>query len=645
MVYYSCYRLHTLLLYSIMTRIRTLFFLIIFSGLGIFSGFVFFFMTNRWLDLSALEQSAPGRPSILLDDEGVEWARFQLDKREPVALAALPDHLIKAFLAAEDHQFFVHHGISIRGVLRSLVTNIRHLRYVQGASTITQQLVRLFFVSNERTLWRKIREQLLSLLIEKQFSKEQILEAYLNHVYFGAGIYGVQAVAQRFWGVSVGDLTVSQSALLAGVLPSPQRYSPLYRERLALERRNIVLKRMLSCGFISQKVYADACKEPVALKRPAEVFAPYVREMIRRTLEEQFDRQTLYTGGLVIQTTLNRKAQAEAERTFKRHITQLHGVEPKLDGALVCLDNGTAAIKALVGGYDYGVSQWNWATQAIRQMGSMFKPIVYTVALEQGKEFSDTSVDEPLVAIGQWAPQNVTHSFEGTVTLAHALALSHNIIPVKLLLEMGVEKIIACAKKLHLPGPFPPYPSLALGCTECSPLQAAALFNIFANRGVYTEPYSIEWIKNEWGQKIWKHYPRTEQVIPWSISSEVLQALRVVGDHLKERMPDRWISGDAAGKTGTTNDNRTCWFAGVTPTHSTVVCLGRDDNKPMERKIFSMWHALPLWLDFNGHIEDSSKNFFFDPQLRRMVVNRYSGLPVQEGTPNAVTLLSARPAL
>ncbi|HBL98513.1 TPA: hypothetical protein DDZ86_02625 [Candidatus Dependentiae bacterium] len=626
-----------------MMRIRTLFFLVIFSVTGLLCGFAFFFMTNRWLDLSALEQSTPGRPSILLDDEGVEWARFQLDKREPIALSELPDHVVKAFLAAEDHQFFVHHGISVRGVLRSLITNIRHLRYVQGASTITQQLVRVFFVSNERTIWRKVREQLLSILIEQQFSKEQILEAYLNHVYFGAGIYGIQAAAQRFWKVSVRNLTVGQAALLAGILPSPQRYSPLYCERLALERRNIVLKCMLSCGFISQKVCDESSKGPVGLKRDSkEAIAPYLREMIRRQLEEKFGRNTLYTGGLIVQTTLNRKAQLEAEHTFKRHIERLRSVEPKLDGALVCLDNGTAAIKALIGGYDYGVSQFNRVTQAVRQMGSMFKPVVYAVALEQGKEFSDTAVDEPLVAIGNWAPQNVTREFEGTVTLAHALSLSNNIIPVKLLLEMGVEKIIACARRLQLPGPFMPYPSLALGCTECSPLQAAALFNLFANRGVYTEPYFIEWVKNEGGQKELKHYPRSEQVLSWAVSSELLQALRIVGDHLRDRMPDRWIQGDVAGKTGTTNDNRTCWFAGVTPTHTSVVCLGRDDNKSMEHKIFSMWHALPIWLDFNGHIEDPSKAFYFDPQLKRIRVNRYSGCPASESDVNSITLLSAR---
>lgn len=624
-----------------MSRIRLLIFIFLFSCIGLFCGVFLFFTTNRWLDLSALEQGNSGRPSILLDDEGNEWGRFQLERKEPISLTQLTPLTIKAFLTSEDQEFFMHHGISFRGILRAIKTNLRQHRFAQGASTITQQLVRLLFVSKERTMWRKIREQLLSLLIEQQFSKEQILEAYLNNVYFGTGIYGIQAAAKRFWGIEAKQLSVAQSALLAGLLPSPERYSPLSHETIAKGRRAVVLRSMLNCKAITKEQYEEALEEPLNIHRePTNSIAPHFREWLRRILEERYDRKTLYTGGLIIQTTLNRKAQERAESVFKEHIKRLHSIEPKLDGALVCIDNATAGIKALVGGYDFSVSQFNKATQATRQMGSMFKPIVYTTALLNGITMKDTEKDEPLV-IGDWAPQNVSKDFAGIMTFAHGLTISNNILSVKLFLKLGAERIIECAQKFHLPGPFPAYPSLALGCTECTPLQAAAYFAVFPNKGVYTEPHAIEWIKDGWGKKTWKYYAHSETVIDWSISSQMLQVLRLVCIHLKEKMPERWIHGDTAGKTGTTNDNRTCWFAGCTPTHTSVVYLGRDDNEPMEHKIFSAWHALPIWLDFNAIIENTKKNFFFDPQLKRIWINRFSGALAYEGSADAIQLLTA----
>ncbi|HBY05627.1 MAG: Penicillin-binding protein, 1A family [candidate division TM6 bacterium GW2011_GWE2_42_60] len=623
-----------------MSRIRLLLFLLLFSGIGLFCGVFLFFTTNRWLDLSALEQGAAGHPSILLDDEGKEWGRFQLERKEPISLSSLSRLTIEAFLTSEDQEFFIHHGISLRGILRAIKTNLRQHRFAQGASTITQQLVRLLFVSKERTLWRKIREQVLSLLIEQQFSKEQILEAYLNNVYFGTGIYGIQAAAKRFWGIEAKDLSIAQSALLTGLLPSPERYSPITHEEIAKGRREVVLRSMLNRKTITKQQYDAALQEPLNIRHePSSALAPHFREWLRRMLEEQFDRKTLYTGGLIIQTTLNRKAQEKADQVFKEHIKHLRSVEPKLDGALVCIDNATAGIKALVGGYDFMVSQYNKATQATRQMGSMFKPIIYTTALLNGSTMQDTEKDEPLV-IGTWAPQNVSKDFIGTMTFAHAVTVSNNIIPVKLFFKLGAERISECAQKFHLPGPFPPYPSLALGCTECTPLQAAAYFAVYPNKGVYTEPHAIEWIKDEWGQKIWKYYAHSDTVIDWSTASQMLQVLRLVSARLRERMPEHWIRGDTAGKTGTTNDNRTCWFAGCTPTHTSVVYLGRDDNEPMEHRIFSAWHALPLWLDFNYFIENPKKTFYFDPQLSRIWVNRFSGAPSREGAADAIPLLT-----
>lgn len=596
--------------------------------------------THNWVDLSALEQASGNRPTVLLDDKGHEWARFQLDRREPIPLSAVPHNLIQAFLATEDHAFFDHYGISLRGIARSIVVNIIKGRKVQGASTITQQLVRLLFLNYERTFIRKTKEQLLSIIVEYQFTKEQILEAYLNNIYFGSDIYGVQAAAERFWGISAHELTPHQSAVLAAIVRSPNHYCPLFNPQAAVQRRDLVLKLMYQRGYLTKETLDAELKCPLGLaKKRQAVVAPHFREAIRQVLEEKFGHHTLYTGGLVVQTTLNRTAQIQAEKVFTKHLEDLSKIDEEIDGALVSIDAHTAGIRALIGGRDFAVSQFNRALQAHRQMGSTFKPLVYTTAIEAGlHKLNDTLIDEPFQSIENWDPHNVQEKFEGTMTLAHALKISNNIIPVKLFLEVGAQKVIDCAQRFHLTGALPPYPSLALGCTECTPLQSAALFNTFTNKGVYQEPYMIEWVKDGDGKKVLKHYPKQEQAISWAVSSQILQGLRLVTGHLKEKL-GRWISGDSAGKTGTTNENRTCWFAGLTPTHTTVIFLGRDDNKSLKNRIFSSWHACPIWIDFNQAIENPASSFSLDPNLQKLVINEWTGQPAELSQENAVEIL------
>ncbi len=624
----------------VIRRLATHIFIVFCVLFGLICGIGAFLATHRWVDLSALERAPMGRPTILLDDIGTEWARFQLDKRDPIPLAIVPQHLIQAFIATEDHAFFDHYGISIRGIIRSIAVNILRGRKVQGASTITQQLVRLLFLNYERTFTRKTKEQFLSIVVEYQFTKEQILEAYLNNIYFGSDIYGIQAAAQRFWGIPATELKPHQSAVLAAIVRSPNHYCPLFNEKAALERRNLVLKLMYQRGYLTKEALEHELACPIALvKNRQGAIAPHLRESIRQTLEEKFGHQRLYTGGLIVQTTLNRTAQLHAEKVFATHLTNLSKIDAELDGALVCIDNQTAGIKALVGSRDFATSQYNHALQARRQMGSTFKPIVYTAAIENGRKLSDTLIDEPLQSVENWQPHNVQEKFEGTITLAHALMVSNNIIPIKLFLEIGADKIIDCAKRFHLTGALPPYPSLALGCTESTPLQVAALFNTFANRGIYQEPYMIEWVKDDHERKVLKHYPRPERAVSWQVSSQILQGLRLVASHAHHRLGASWVEGDSAGKTGTTNEHRTCWFAGATPTHTTVVYLGRDDNKSLKNRIFSTWHACPLWVDFNRAIEDPKSTFFFEPHMQKMLINERTGLPGAIDSPETIAIL------
>ena len=488
-------------------------------SLPFFCGSVFFILNNKWVDFSALEHYNPSKPTILLDDSGVEWTRFELDRREPVSIDLMPNHLINAFIAAEDWAFFKHYGLSMKGILRSFFVNLYKRRRAQGASTITQQLVRLLFLSPSKTFRRKIKEQIYAILVEKQFSKEQILETYLNHVYLGGGIYGVGAASQRFWGKDAQDLTLDEAAVISSVVRSPSNYCPLFSLSSAEKGRNRVLGQMLKLKFITKEEYEYYKRLPVKLieQEKNSGIAPHLKETIRVFLEDLVGRDKLYCGGLKVQTTINLKMQKCVEESFADHINKLRNNHSEnIDGGLITIDVKSGEIKSLVGGLDFKKSKFNRALQAKRQLGSIFKPIVFAAALEKGMSFADTDIDEPLQIIDGdkiWAPQNHTHKFEGRMTLARALSISNNIVTIKTILKAGIKNVINLAKKFRLNAVFNPYPSLALGCIDVTVKDAVGMFNVFANNGVYVEPHFIKWVKNEWGQKIWKVNIDSEKIL------------------------------------------------------------------------------------------------------------------------------------
>lgn len=428
---------------------------------SLFCGALFFISHNHIVDFSRLAEYHKGMPSIVLDDTGNEITRFQLDRRMPIPLEIIPETVIQAFLAAEDWYFFEHYGLSWRGIARSLLINLVKGRKAQGASTITQQLVRLLFFDNAKTYTRKIKEQICTLLVEMQFTKEYILETYLNNIYFGAGIYGVEAAAQRFWGKSITDVTLDQAATLAGIICAPNRYCPLIYPLSAQRRRNTVLAAMAQRGAITPETCAQAQQLPIATVTMHEKrYAAHCIEHLRTVLEELVGKHALYTQGLTIYTTLNMSMQKQAEDAFYSHITALReSKKMPLDGALVTLavqDNG---IKAYVGGYNFTASQFDRVQQSERQLGSIFKLILYAAALRLGKEFSDVAVDEPITinhGTQQWSPRNYSRDFRGPMTLAYALSHSNNIVAVKTLLEIGIAPVVALAEKTHLNTVIPP---------------------------------------------------------------------------------------------------------------------------------------------------------------------------------------------
>lgn len=604
-----------------------LFFVIIIIAVA--SGAFVWISTNQFVDFTVLQNYTPSKPSIVINDEGNEWARFEVDKRDPVALAQVPLHVIQAFLAAEDREFFNHGGISFKGIVRSTLVNIRHLKIVQGASTITQQLVKLLFTDSRRTFKRKIKEQVLSLIVERQCTKEQILEIYLNHVYFGCGIYGISAACQRFFGKNVTDINEAEAALLAGIPRCPAIYCPLLNFERSLKRRNLILNIMHDLGHITHTRVIELKKQPLQIPFvDKHGLAPHVKETLRVYLEDLIGKQQLYTGGLTIQTTINTSMQLRAEQEFKKQFTKLKkDLNPHVDGAFITIEKQTGHIKALIGGFDFNSSKWNRAFQAKRQLGSVFKPFVYATALTHGYTFASLETDEPIeIKFGAttWVPQNYNKKFEGQMTLARALAISNNIIPIKLLLAIGAPSVITLAQQAGIKATMLPYPSLALGCIDVTPLEAVSMFNVFANDGIYVKPYFIKWIKDELGNKIYNYTTEQHRVMDAKITSQIINVLQLSIKRYLSRTSIQ-LPFEAFGKTGTTNDSRTCWFCGSSPEYTTAIYIGNDDGSSLGVQVFPVWTVFPIWLQWYLHTPHQKKTFSYAPELRNVSVDWFTG--------------------
>ncbi len=610
-----------------------------------FCGALFFIMHNHTIDFSILAHYNTGNASLLLDDEGNEWGKFQLDRRDPIDGAQLPQHLISAFIAAEDWDFFKHNGISWKGIIRSIIVNVYHGRKVQGASTITQQLVKLLFFDSRKTFTRKIKEQLYAILVEFQLTKEQILHTYLNHVCFGCGIYGVEAASQRFWGKHAHEISIEEAATLAGIIRSPARYCPLVHPLSAQKRRDVILGKMKHLGFITESECEDFLACSVEIKdKHVDVFAPHVKEMLRAQLENMLGKAALYSGSLGIQTTINKKMQEIAQDIFTAEMIKLRKEFGKdIDGGMIVIDRKTGEIKALVGGFDFTVSKFNRVTQACRQIGSTFKPLIYACAMEQGMTFADTEIDEPTEWLQNntiWAPKNYNKKFNGQITLAYALSHSNNIVSIKTFLKVGAQNVIALAKKCRIKSHFHSYPSLALGCIDTTLCEVAGMFNVFANDGIYVEPHVLSLVKDRWGTRIYKTVPEVERVLHSRIVGQV-KAVLCLGPERVKRMygPQNWLTSEVMSKTGTTNDSRTCWYVGSTPDLTVAICIGFDDNRPMGENVYPLRTALPIWLAFNRAVEDSTQKFSYDPLLKKIVIDERTGLPSSLGKPGAISIL------
>lgn len=609
-------------------------------------GVIMYISQSATVDFSQLFKYQESRYSVLLDDQGKEWARFQLDRRESIDYNRFPEHVIHAFLAAEDWHFFNHSGLSFKGIIRSVLINLYHGKKVQGGSTITQQLVKLLFFDSQKTFKRKIKEQVYALLIEQQCTKEQILQAYLNNVYFGCGIYGIEAAAQRFWGKSVKDVTISQAAVLAGTMKSPGNYCPLLYPLTSLHRRNVVLQSMRKLNFISDEEYETACAQDLELVAPrSDQIGLHAKELIRQYLEDTFGRNALYSGGLVVQTTFNKQLQADCECAFKEHVAQMRiSMKIPIDGAAICMNHETGEIKAMVGGFDFFESKFNRAVQAKRQVGSIVKPFIYAQGLREGLSFLDTDIDEPFTYMDNgkvWAPGNYDRTFVGRITYAHALSHSNNILTIKLLQKISPQPVIELLKQAHIDEPLKPYLSLALGCFDTTLMKAMNLFVPFANQGYYVKPHYIKWIKNHLGVKVFNEKVQKEKLFDSLITGQVTSVLKLGMQRLSRRLNQTIAPFEIISKTGTTNDSRTCWFMASTPTITTGMYFGCDDNRSMGENVFPVHTAFPIFKQLCPSFDARIKDFAHDPRLHRVYVNKKTGEQVDKKTKGAVELLVA----
>ena len=558
---------------------------------GIVAGVIASYSSNL-PDINRMADFQPSRSTRVFARDGSLLANLFRENRIWVSIDRVPVVVRNAVIASEDQHFYSHHGVDFGGILRAAWADYRH-QSIQGASTITQQLARgLFKLSNEVSISRKIQEALLAIEIERYYTKDEILERYLNLIYFGSGAYGIEAASHTYFGTDVSRLTLPQAALLVGIVPAPSDYSPYVNLQHARERQAHVLERMVASGFITQ-AQADAAKEaPLGLtgERPAGLQSyefPYFTTYVTHTLEQAFGTQAVFEGGLQVYTTVSPKIQRAAQEAVDWGVAaaKAEGIGAH-QAALVALRPSTGEILAMVGGTRWTLkNQFNRAWQARRQPGSSFKVYVYTAAVDSGMPptaiVEDTPASYPMGDGTQWTPMDDDNRFMGAITLRTALAQSRNVVAVKLAQQLGIDRVIEYAKRMGIKEPLEPNLSLALGSSVVTPLDMATGYGTLANDGIHIDPSPIKIVKDSFGSIILDNqYPAQSEVVSAGTAFVMTQIMTSV---IKEGTgyPNAEIGRPAAGKTGTTSDFRDAWFVGFTPDLVAAVWLGNDDYTRM----------------------------------------------------------------
>ncbi|HWA44518.1 MAG TPA: PBP1A family penicillin-binding protein, partial [Hypericibacter adhaerens] len=520
------------------------------------------------------------KPSVtLLASDGTILASFGDLYGKPVTLKELPGYLPQAVIATEDRRFYSHFGLDLRGLARAVYVNLRSGAWVQGGSTITQQLAKNVFLTPARTLRRKGQEVLLALWLEHNFTKDQILELYLNRVYFGAGTYGVDAAARRYFGKPASQVTRYEAALLAGLLKAPSRYSPFNDRDLAQARAKLVLSNMVAADYLTQAEADAVVAEGFGHNTPArsgplgQYFADWVLDQLPSFVGYS-DRD------LVVTTTLDPVLQRQAEGKLSEILTKDGPPQDASEAALVSM-TPEGAVKAMVGGLDYGSTQFNRATQAQRQPGSAFKPFLFLTAFENGFDPDSHFTDAP-VSIGNWKPDNYNDRYYGDVTLREAFARSLNSVAAQLIQRVGPKRVAATAERLGISSKLMATPSLALGTSEVNLLEMTGAYAVFANRGEGVWPYAIAEVQDRAGNLLYQREGSGPgRIVAPRYVLQMQDIMAAVVDWGTAKAGQ--IGRPAAGKTGTTQDYRDAWFIGFTAELVTGVWVGNDDGHPMKK--------------------------------------------------------------
>lgn len=573
---------------------------------------------------SELQDFKPMVSTKLLDRKGQLIADFAQERREPVTLDRIPEVLRVAVVAVEDKRFYRHWGMDMVRLFGMAFYNLKHLRIVGGGSTITQQLARSMFLNMAQTLDRKMKEALLAIEIERAFSKDEILELYLNQVYYGHGAYGIEAAAETFFGKNVKELNVVQLMSLAALPANPGIYSPYEHPDRLTKRRNLFLKKLLDIKRLTKAEYDKAIREPVKVvpRKPRRNEAPYFVEEIRKYLEATYGPEFVYTSGATIHTTLDLKLQRAANTVVADRLDRLEkdyklanskvaydtlvkrdtALKPGyLQGAVVAVDPGSGGIRAMVGGRSITQSWFNRATQAKRQPGSAFKVFVYTAAIDNGRTPEDIEDDTPLRLIPPgggrpYEPKNFDYKYMGPIDLYTALVLSRNVVAVRLISEVGPEVVVRYAHRMGITEKLNPYYSLALGACEVSPLEMASAFGVLVNDGVRVLPRYISRIVDRSGRIVEESFADEENVLsPATCHTMVSMMEGVVNEGTGTSVRRNGFHRAAAGKTGTTDDYADAWFVGFTPNLACAVWVGYDQRRTIFRGATGGSVAAPIW--------------------------------------------------
>ena len=632
--------------------------------------------------ISNLENYTPNIVTKIFDKDENLISELFVERRVLVPLNEIPLNLQNAFIAIEDNDFFDHWGISTKGILRAAATNFLKRKVAQGGSTITQQLSKTIFLTSERTITRKLKEVLLTIQLERNYTKEEILQLYINQIYFGAGGYGAESASKIYFNKSVRDLNLAECALIAGLPKAPNYYSPLKSIERAKKRRSVVLSRMKELNFITQEQEDEANSYPVPDKKnsPEQTAGDYFIEYLRILLEPKYGTNVLHKGGLSIYTTLDINMQKAAEKALAEHLDKFDehqfavfekaGIAPKkVQGAVMAIDQKTGAIRVMVGGRDFKETKFNRAIQAKRQAGSAFKPFLYTAAIDtkqmtpaslledeqmvfvfDGKNWNLVSrdlsyveilaekmTDEELIdPMKIWYPSNYGNKYRGNILLREAIAKSINTCAIEVIDKISPSKVIDYARQMGIKSPLVNSLSLALGSSDVTLQEMVSAIGTLASSGVQTDPYFIVKVVDKNGKVLESNIPTEKEVLNPQTSYIMTNLLKGVVDK-GSGYAARELGRPCAGKTGTSNDSVDAWFIGYTPQIVAGVWVGYDDRTSLGTKATGGSIACPIWTSF---MKEALKGYpivdFAQPKgIEWTLIDPKTGLLALSKTPNA----------